>query len=176
MSGCLRQMTSMRYDRSANRKRFKSQALNGPRSPRVCLRSRAGETVESNSFHGLFPFCEPKETAPARGKIQPGLPKHVNEPLARNPLRESFVTLEEGVPLQEAVGMSKHGRWEEQAGCRKLDLLDGDGRLLDRSHAGRGVKRKSWWRLFAKAHRDEQRGLLGLAVAVGSLTAKLVRP
>jgi hypothetical protein len=35
------------------------------------------------------------------------------------------------------------------------------------------MKRKTWWRLFAKANRDEQRGLIVMAAAVTSLTAKL---
>jgi hypothetical protein len=33
--------------------------------------------------------------------------------------------------------------------------------------------RKTWWRLHAKGMRDEQRGLIGMAAAVASLTGKL---
>jgi hypothetical protein len=52
--------------------------------------------------------------------------------------------------------------------------LGGDGSLLD-PFPGRpkGMKRKTWWRLFAKARRDEQRGLVGMAAAVATLSAKL---
>ena len=57
-------MKSMRYDRSANRKRFKIPSpLNGPRSPRVCLRGRAGKAVESNSLTACSHFASAKETA-----------------------------------------------------------------------------------------------------------------
>ena len=52
--------------------------------------------------------------------------------------------------------------------------LGGDGSLLER-FPGRpkGMKRKTWWRLHAKVMRDEQRGLIGVAAAVASLSAKL---
>jgi hypothetical protein len=35
------------------------------------------------------------------------------------------------------------------------------------------MKRKTWWRLHAKGRRNEQRGLIGMAAAVASLTGKL---
>ena len=52
--------------------------------------------------------------------------------------------------------------------------LGGDGSLLD-PFPGRpkGMKRKTWWRLYAQGRRDEQRGLIGMAAAVAGLTAKL---
>jgi hypothetical protein len=51
--------------------------------------------------------------------------------------------------------------------------LGGDSSLLE-LFPGRpkGMKRKTWWRLFAKANRDEQRGPIGVAAPVASLTAK----
>jgi hypothetical protein len=33
--------------------------------------------------------------------------------------------------------------------------------------------RKTWWRLYAKASRDEQRGIAGMAAALASLSAQL---
>jgi len=52
--------------------------------------------------------------------------------------------------------------------------LGGDGSLLE-PFPGRakGMKRKTWWRLFAKANRDEQRGLIEMAVAVSTLSCGL---
>jgi hypothetical protein len=38
-----------------------------------------------------------------------------------------------------------------------------------------GIKRKTWWRPYAKGGRDEQRGVKGMAAAMASLTAKLGR-
>jgi hypothetical protein len=35
------------------------------------------------------------------------------------------------------------------------------------------MKRKTWWRLFAKANSDERRGLIGMTAAVAGLSAKL---
>jgi hypothetical protein len=51
--------------------------------------------------------------------------------------------------------------------------LGGDGSLLDQ-FPGRpkGMKRKTWWRLYAKGRRDEQRGLIGMAAAVAKLSFK----
>ena len=52
--------------------------------------------------------------------------------------------------------------------------LGGDGSLLDQ-FPGRpkGMKRKTWWRLYAKGRRDEQRGLIGMEAAVAKLSVKL---
>jgi hypothetical protein len=52
--------------------------------------------------------------------------------------------------------------------------LGGDGSLLE-PFPGRskGMKRKTWWRLFAKANRDEQRGIIGMAATVAGLTLRL---
>jgi hypothetical protein len=52
--------------------------------------------------------------------------------------------------------------------------LGGDGSLLEPFPGPvKGMKRKTWWRLYAKGRRDEQRGLIGMEAAVASLTAKL---
>jgi hypothetical protein len=32
------------------------------------------------------------------------------------------------------------------------------------------MKRKTWWRLFAKASRDEKRAIIGMAASVAKLT------
>ncbi len=37
------------------------------------------------------------------------------------------------------------------------------------------MKRKTWWRLFAKASRDEQRGIADMAEAVAKLSTQLGR-
>jgi hypothetical protein len=54
--------------------------------------------------------------------------------------------------------------------------LGGDGSLHD-PFPGRpkGMKRKTWWRLFARASRDEQRGIAGMAAALAKLSAQLAR-
>jgi hypothetical protein len=50
----------------------------------------------------------------------------------------------------------------------------GDGSLLEPfPRRSKAMKRKTWWRLFAKGRRDEQRGLVGMAVAVAGLTTRL---
>jgi hypothetical protein len=52
--------------------------------------------------------------------------------------------------------------------------LGGDGSLLEPfPRRPRGMKRKTWLRLFVRASRDEQRGIAGMATAVASLTAQL---
>jgi hypothetical protein len=52
--------------------------------------------------------------------------------------------------------------------------LGGDGSLLEPfPRRPRGMKRKTWLRLFVRARRDEQRGIAGMAAAVASLTAQL---
>ena len=45
--------------------------------------------------------------------------------------------------------------------------LGGDGSLLEPfPRRPKGMKRKIWWRLFAKASRDEQRGIAEMADAL----------
>jgi hypothetical protein len=53
--------------------------------------------------------------------------------------------------------------------------LGGDGSLLEPfPRRPRGMKRKTWWRLFAKASRDEKRAIIGMAATVASLSARSV--
>ena len=52
--------------------------------------------------------------------------------------------------------------------------LGGDGSLLEPfPHRPRGMKRKTWRRLVAKANRNEQRVIAGMAAALASLSAQL---
>ena len=54
--------------------------------------------------------------------------------------------------------------------------LGGDGSLLAPFPSRpKGMKRKTWMRLFAKCKRDEQRGIMGMAATVANLSARLIR-
>jgi len=65
----------------------------------------------------------------------------------------------------------------ERAITRAVQLrrqLGGDGSLLEPfPRRPKGMKRKTWLRFFAKAKRDEQRWLIGVAAAASKLSAKL---
>ena len=52
--------------------------------------------------------------------------------------------------------------------------LGGDGSLMEPfPRRPKGMKFKTWWRLYRKASREEQRGILGMAAAVARLSAQL---
>lgn len=126
------------------------------------------QSAHSYVHQGLFDLSNTRPPVQLWGKfIEPGLPKHVKEPLAGNPGK--FVTLEEGVPLQAAVGMSKQDA--ESSIC--LTVMAG---CLSRSRAGRGGEAQELVAAVRESASRRQRGLLGMAAAVTSLTAKLVRP
>jgi hypothetical protein len=85
-------------------------------------------------------------------------------------------------PCQRLNHPSTRQHSRDRAITRAVQLrrsLGGSGSLLEPfPRRPKGIKRKTWWRLFAKADRDEQRGIVGMAAAVASLTAQLdgVRP
>lgn len=78
--------------------------------------------------------------------------RHLNYPSTRQCTRDRVIT--RAVRLRRSLG--------------------GDGSLLDPFPARlKGMKRKTWWRLFAKASLDERRGINGMALAVAGLSARL---